>query len=127
MPARSLTINTVVNKLVDRVNTDTRRLRLLEQKVEILTTRADGVEQGLLAGREETKKALAELSAKLEAQTRALAELQQAMKEVIEQLKRTPTTADVKELESLLELYNPLKSAFVTREEVERLLEKRRP
>ncbi len=123
MPAP--TINSVVNKLVERTNTDTRRLRLLEQKVEILSTRLDAAEQAALAAQNEAKRSAAELSAKLAAQAKLIEELQGALKEVVEQLKRTPTLADVKELEALLELYNPLKSSFVTREEVQRMLAKR--
>ena len=123
MPAP--TINSVVNKLVERTNTDTRRLRLLEQKVEILSTRLDSAEQAALAAQAEAKRSGAELSAKIAAQAKLIAELQEALKEVIEQLKRTPTLSDVKELEALLELYNPLKSSFITREEAQRMLAKR--
>src|SRR3989338_5419215 len=123
MPAP--TINSVVNKLVERTNTDTRRLRLLEQKVEILSTRLDSAEQAALAAQAEAKRSGAELSAKIAAQAKLIAELQEALKEVIEQLKRTPTHSDVKELEALLELYNPLKSSFITREEAQRMLAKR--
>jgi len=38
-------------------------------------------------------------------------------------LTKTAQKSEIKELESLLDLYNPIKSHFVTKEEVMRLLE----
>jgi len=43
--------------------------------------------------------------------------------EVVKSMKRFSLVSDVKKLEQLIDIYSPLKSEFVTREEVERLLE----
>lgn len=122
---KELTINAVVNKLVDRINTDTRRLRLLEQKADILSDRLDRAEQAVLSAQGAAKKSAAELGARLDSQGKLIQQMEDALKEVIDQLKQCPTRADLKELESLVDLYNPLKSSFITRQEAEQLLAKK--
>jgi multidrug resistance efflux pump len=41
-------------------------------------------------------------------------------------LENTAKKSELKEIESLLDLYNPIKSRFVTRDELDRILEKKK-
>jgi uncharacterized phage infection (PIP) family protein YhgE len=99
-------IQTIIRELVDRSNTDTSRIRVLEQEMESLKNKLDSVSQNM----SEEKK---------------VAEFSNMIKQIIAEMKKMATTTKIKELESLIEIYNPMKSQFITKEEAERLVEER--
>jgi cob(I)alamin adenosyltransferase len=128
MPAvkkQSRSINAILNDVIQRVNDDTQRLRILEQSSESLTSRINSVEQGALQGRNEMQKALSDINEGITALNERLSKTENTMKEVITHMKKLVTESQVKELESLIELYNPVKSNFVTREEMEKFVGER--
>jgi len=130
MPAKptkaKLTIREILSELVERTNSNMRRLRILEQKSDTLTTRMDGIESLILELKEDIKTRTSELEKRIVEEDERVIKLEGAIKDIVNQLKRTATTSHIKELEHLLDVYNPLKSQFVTREEVERLIEEKR-
>jgi flagellar motility protein MotE (MotC chaperone) len=110
--------------MVDRLNSDTQRLRVIEQSSESLVSRAETIEQSALQQRKELQKALSELSSRIASLDSRVDRIEGTLKEVIGHMKKLATEAKVKELEDLIEIYNPVKSNFLTREEAERLLRK---
>lgn len=125
-------INTILNDVIQRVNDDTQRLRVLEQSSESLTSRINGVEQGILQSRKDFQKAFSEINEGITVLDDRLTKMESTMKEVITHIKKLVTESQVKELQNLIELYNPVKSNFVTKEEMEKFVnqkssEKRKP
>jgi vacuolar-type H+-ATPase subunit I/STV1 len=125
MARKPPTLRTIINELVDRTNTDTQRIRVLEQREEALTFRINAMEQEALNINKAIQKLASSLESELKKRDRGISELQVVIKEMIKQLKRLATSGKVKELEAMLDLYNPLKSSFMTRDEVEQLISKR--
>jgi cob(I)alamin adenosyltransferase len=128
MPAvkkQSRSINAILNDVIQRVNDDTQRLRILEQSSESLTSRINGAEQGMLQSRNEMQKALSDINEGITALSERLSKTENTMKEVITHMKKLVTESQVKELENLIEIYNPVKSNFVTREEMEKFVGER--
>jgi septal ring factor EnvC (AmiA/AmiB activator) len=119
------TLKTIIRELVDRSNSDTARIRILEQEKDIVKARADSMEQAMLGRKKQTDKALAELNAKIDKANKRILQLESTLKEIIKETKRLATTSKIKELESLVEIYNPLKSQFITKEEAEAMIERR--
>jgi len=119
-PARSA--RTILNELVERVNTDTERLRVLEKTVDSISSRMNSVEQALIEERKSVRKSLAEADSMVSKLDDRIAGMEKILKEVIDRLKKTVTKPELEELEKIIEIYNPLKSNFMTREEVEALL-----
>ena len=68
------------------------------------------------------QKLASDLEARMKKQDDRIFQNESAVKEIIKQVKKLATGAKISELEELLEIYSPLKSQFVTREEVERLI-----
>lgn len=118
-------INAILNDVIQRVNDDTQRLRILEQSAESLTSRVNGVEQGILQSRNDMQKAISEINEGINALDERLGKTENTMKEVITHMKKLVTESQLKELQSLIELYNPVKSNFVTREEMEKLVKEK--
>ena len=129
MPApkkRKRTLGDVINQLVEETNSDMRRLRVLEQNAEILGNRINSIEQNVLGKDKQMKSSISDLQSKINGLDRRLTQIEATMKEIVKQIKLTATKSDLSGLEELIELYNPIKSKFMTREEVERLIEENR-
>jgi predicted nucleic acid-binding Zn-ribbon protein len=125
MPAPRRTVGSVLNKLIERVNSNIRRLRILEQESSIYKTRLTSAEQEIMSQRNQVMKSIKDINDKISRQEDRIAAIENTVKEIISQFKKVTTTSKIKELEELIEIYNPIKSQFVTREEVERIIEER--
>ncbi|MCX6814433.1 MAG: hypothetical protein NTY20_02185 [Candidatus Aenigmarchaeota archaeon] len=119
------TINTILNDVIQRVNDDTQRLRILEQSSESLTSRMNSLEQGMLQNRREFQKAFSDINDGITSLDDRLTKLENTMKEVINHVKKLVTESQLKELQNLIEIYNPVKSNFVTKEEMEKFINER--
>jgi len=119
------TLRTVINELVEKANTDSRRLRVLEEKAEDLEARVNSIKDMVLQEKKLSGAKLDEISATLKRQENRIASMEKTLDSIVKQFKNVVTVSKIKELETLVDVYNPLKSDFVTREEVERMLAKR--
>jgi CII-binding regulator of phage lambda lysogenization HflD len=124
--AEKVTIRDILNELLERTSSNMKRLRLLEQKIDSLTSRVNTIENGILEQRRDLTNSISDLNKKLSEDDDRLVKLETGLKEIVAQLKNVATMAKIRELEQLIEIYNPIKSQFVTREEIERLLEERK-
>ncbi|MFH1294847.1 MAG: hypothetical protein ABIH90_02810 [Candidatus Aenigmatarchaeota archaeon] len=120
------TLRSVINELVDRANTDTRRLRVLEEKAEDLDTRFSSLKDMLLQEKKHSAANVTDITAALKSQEIRLVKMEKTLENIVKQFKNVVTTSKIKELETLVEMYNPLTSEFVTRDELEKTLCKRR-
>jgi predicted nucleic acid-binding Zn-ribbon protein len=117
------TAGTIIRELVDRTNTDTARIRVLEQEKETLKSRMESVEESAASSRKQTEKLVADLSSRLDRHEKRAAEMESTIKEIIREMKKLASVSKIRELEALVEIYNPIKSQFITREEAEQLIE----
>ena len=116
-------MDVILKELVKRANSTNRRLRSLEERVDTLETKLLTIEQTITKQNEDFKDMLLQLKAELsehESQSRKLGKAVEILKEKI---KQSATKADVKEIERMIELLDPLKNDFITREEAEKMLE----
>lgn len=125
MERKPSTLRTIINELVDRTNTDTQRIRALEQREKSLSARADALEQEALNLNNSIQKLTGDTESGLRQRDKAITELQNTMKQMLKHIKRLASSGEVDELEAMLDMYNPLKSSFMTRDEVEELITKR--
>ena len=51
--------------------------------------------------------------------------VENTIREIVTQIKRLATSAEVRGLQELIDIYNPLKSNFMTKDQVEQLIEDR--
>jgi flagellar motility protein MotE (MotC chaperone) len=119
------TARTVINELIERVNGDTQRLRIVEQSSESLASRMDTLEQALLQQRRDIQKNLVEIADKIADLESATAKSDSVIKEIVSHMKKLVTESQLKELQTLIEIYNPVKSSFVTREELEKAIKRK--
>jgi len=118
-------IEAVLTELVRRANETTRRLRALEERDSIIETRIGTIQDFVLKITEErkvTNETINERLTNIENDTiRINNELLRVNKSMEKMAKRT----ELKELESMMSIFSPLKTNFVTKGEVERMLEEK--
>lgn len=119
------TLRSVINELVDRANTDTRRLRVVEEKVEDLDGKFSSLKDMLLEEKKHNAANVKDIADALKLQETKLANIEKTLDNIVKQFKNVVTVSKIKDLESRVEMYNPLTSEFVTKEEIEKILSKR--
>lgn len=112
-------------EIIRRINDNTRRTRILEQNIDVINLRIRGIEEQVISDMDSMKKNLDQLSLDIQEVSKSLSELRSEILKINKSLDKTARKTEVKELESLLELYNPVKSRFITRDELERALEEK--
>ena len=112
-------------ELVTRINTNTRRIRTLEQRHEGTEGRISSLEEKVIEELSNLKKRFDQISQDIDKLSENIGELRSEFLKMTKNLEKTARKTELKELESLIELYNPIKSRFVSREEVERLIEEK--
>jgi len=124
-PKKQRSVSTIINEVIERVNSDTQRLRVVEQSNDSLISRVDGLEQAALQQKKDLLKHSTDLAADISFLDERVAKLESTIKEIVEHIKKLVTQSQVKELENLIDIYNPVKSNFVTKEELEKILSER--
>ncbi len=115
----------IINEMVDRINDNTQRLRILEQEREILDSRIGSLEKNMLSLTKQVQKSIADNEGEIKKLETKVSQMENTIKEIIKYMRNLATKAKISELEELVEIYNPLKSNFVTREEVEKIIEEK--
>ncbi len=85
------------------------------------------MEQNTLVQSKNFQKSLSERDVKIASLEEKLRKTEMAIKEIVKQLKFVATKSDVEELKHFVDIYNPLKSKFITKEEVENILSEKLP
>jgi len=119
------TLKTVLRELVERSNTDNARIRVMEQENDILKSRSKSFEQDLFSQKKYFEASITSVKKETEKTNDKTANIESTLRELIKEIKKLATTAKIKELETLVDIYNPLKSHFITREEAERMIERK--
>ncbi|OGI15975.1 hypothetical protein A3K63_01330 [Candidatus Micrarchaeota archaeon RBG_16_49_10] len=99
------------------------RIRLLEHNVETVRSRVNAVEEKMIEEMGNVKKWLDQLSEDVNQVSKSLKEIHAEILRMNKELEKKARKSEVKELESLLDIYNPIKSHFVTRDEAARLFD----
>ncbi|MCX6815663.1 MAG: hypothetical protein NT120_02335 [Candidatus Aenigmarchaeota archaeon] len=111
----------ILQELVRRSNEETRRLRMLEQKMDSLDDKLNSL---LENNTERTKKIntkTAEVDVSLKNLSNEILNLKVNVDKINKQLVKFAQRRDLKEIERMLELLSPLREEFATKEDLEEL------
>lgn len=111
------------SEIVKMVNTNTRRIRAIEQRLSGSERRIGSMEEKIIDEMDDLRRGFEQISLDIKALSENLSQMRSEMLKINKNLDRAAKKSEVKELESLLDLYNPIKSKFVTRDEVKRIIE----
>jgi len=111
--------------IINRVNENVQRLRVIEQKIQAIDTMINSMEQNVVAYNKSVQKSLVDRDSKISSLEERVEKIETTYKEILKQLKLVATKSNVDELKEFVSIYDPLKSSFVTKEEMERFVEER--
>jgi len=118
-----VSIESYTTEIVRSVNENTRRIRILEQSLEGSKSRISGLEQRVIDDMENLRKWADQLSVDIKEISNNLREIRGEILKINKDLDKTAKKTKVKELENLMELYSPIKSNFITRDQMQRTIE----
>lgn len=116
-------VRTFTTEILNRVDSNTRRIRSIEQRLNLLESRISSLEEKLIDEIDKLSRGFEQLQLDVKAVSESLKILRAEMLKMNKNMEKAALKAEVKELATLLDLYNPIKSSFVTKEEVRRMLE----
>jgi len=123
MPLGERKVELILQELIRRANRSDRRLRILEQRVQALDTRLSGVEDSSFKQAKELRRKLVELEASIRSLAERIVTMESEIDKLANLMKQAAKQSDLKELESMLSLFSPIHSQFVTKQELKRALE----
>ena len=118
-------IQAVLNEIVRRANETVRRLRDLEESDSLIESRLNTAETGILNLANEKRETNEAVSARLDDIEKKIIQIENELVRMAKNIDKMAKKSEVKELENLISIYNPIKTKFITREEAELMIEER--
>jgi uncharacterized protein (DUF342 family) len=116
-------VQAILTELVRRENETSRRLRALEERSSLTEMRASTLQDSFLKMNEERKMSNEKLNERLINIENSILRIDNELAKISKILEKMAKKTELKEIENMLSFFNPLKTNFVTREEVGRMIE----
>jgi ABC-type transporter Mla subunit MlaD len=118
-------VKSSLREMINRINEDRRRIRLVEQSVERTENSISSLEHAVITQMSDLKIALERAANKMSDVSNRLGILESDIARLNKLLGKTATKIELKQLENFIDLVNPITSKFVTKDELERAFEDR--
>ena len=118
-------VQAILNELVRRANESSRRLRALEERSSLIETRTGSMQDSILKIVGEERKEEKELNLRLKKFENNFVRIDNDLMKINKNLDKMVKRVELKEVENLISIFNPLKTNFVTREDVEKIIKER--
>jgi len=115
-------VQAILTELVRRENESSRRLRALEERSSLTEMRAGTLQDAFLKMSEDKKISSDKLNERLTGIENNMLRLENEMIKINKMLEKMAKKPELKELEHMLSFFNPIKTNFVTRDEVQRMM-----
>jgi len=118
-------VQAVLTELVRRENESSRRLRALEERSSLTEMRTNTLQDSFLKINEDKKLFNEKLNERLTSIENSILRIDNELIKINKNLEKMAKRTELKELENLLSFFNPMKTNFVSREEVQRMIEEK--
>lgn len=122
---KKIEIKDITPEIIKRINEDTRRIRSMEEKMERVENRLRNLEDGALAEMEKLRVILERIENRIADISTRLSNMDNEIIRINKELGKAATKAELKQIETFVDILNPIKARFITRDELERILEER--
>jgi hypothetical protein len=113
----------ILQELVRRSNEETRRLRTVEQRIDSLDDKLNSLIENNGERAKKTNMKAAEVDVTLKNLSNEIASLKLNVDKINKQMMKFAQRRDLKEIERMLELFNPVREEYATKEDLEKLKE----
>jgi hypothetical protein len=118
-------VKRALTEMVNRLNEDRRRIRLIEQSVDRVESSINALESSLLSQISDLKVTMERTRNEMSETSNKVSLMETEMSRFGKVVGKSATKLELKQLESFIDIVNPITSKFVTKEEMERALEDR--
>jgi len=118
-------VQAVLNEIVRRSNETVRRLRDLEERDSLIENRVSTMETAILASSEEKRDINDKIMLKIDEIEKNIIRIDNELLRINKIIEKVAKKTELKELENIISLYNPIKTNFITKEEAERIVEEK--
>lgn len=115
----------MTNEMVRRLNEDSRRIKTVEQGLTRIEQQLETLEQTALNQMEDIKIGLEKMAAKITLISDKLNGIENEISRFNKELAKTATKMELKEIETFIDLVNPITAKFVTKDELKREFDER--
>ena len=116
-------VQVVVAELIRRLNDSSKRLRLVEQKILSMESTISNIDQTAVEQFKQTKISSDKLNVKIDELSNRIAKVEDDTRKLTKQMERTATKTELREIQGFIDLINPIKSNFVTIQEVRKMID----
>ncbi len=111
----------VLQELVRRTNDHARRVRSVEDKVETIEDRLNSIEESIIDKTKKMNDHFTDIEISLKNISDEITKLRNSSDKINKQVADFARKRDIKELERMFELLNPIRQEFITRDELEKI------
>jgi TolA-binding protein len=115
----------MTNEMTRRMNEDSRRIRTVEQRLDRIEQQIETLESTALNTMEDIKIGIEKMVAKITLISDKLNGIESEIARLNKEMTKTATKSELKEMETFIDLVNPITSKFVTKDEMMREFEER--
>lgn len=119
-------LQSMFDEVVRRLNEHGRRLRVLEERNRAIEAKLGSDEDMILRNAENARVKAEEMLKTLGEMDARIMKVENDVGKLVRDITRTAKKSELLELENLINLYSPLKSSFVTKDEVARMLDEKK-
>ena len=123
MAEKPVDMGVLTSELVRRMNEDNRRIRLLEQRMDRIDNTVSGLEDNVLAQLDDLKFSIEKLNSEFLRIGERITGMENKINKLEKDLDKAATKTEMKQIETFIDVVNPITSRFVTKDEMGRALE----
>ena len=114
-------------ELVKRMNESTRRIRIIEQRVDRVESSIESIQGNTLTQLNDLKFALEKIANRIVTVSEKLINIEGEILRLSKELSKTATKRELKQMEIFIDLINPITAKFATKDEVEKMIDNKLP
>lgn len=115
----------ILNEVSNRLNDNTRRIRVLEERLRNLDTRVNTAEQTEILDKNQVVKDIQGIQDELRIVRDRIANMDVDLQAIHREMKKAVAHSELKEMQNYIDLMNPILTKFVTKKELEEMIEER--
>jgi len=119
-------LQTMLDEIVRRLNEHGRRVRVLEERNRAIESKLGSAEDMILRNAENARLKTEEVLTALREMDARVMKIENDVSKIARDMGKTVKKNEVLELENILSLYNPMRSSFVTKDDVERMMREKK-
>ena len=115
----------ITSETIHRLNESSRRMKMIEQRIDRIDQQLQSLENTAISQMDSIRVNLERMIAKITGIAERLTSIENELLRINKDLGKTAGKAEVKQLETYIDIMNPIKSKFITKDELDRILDEK--